>query len=276
MKNYLNSQNYDLLKFAEDHADKYKNANPFPSIYFEDFFDPAFLEEVLNEFPDLSKEDAISFNDPLQKKFAGKGEKSFGPKTREFMYFLNSEPFLNFVNKITGIEETLYGDPYFSGGGLHEIKKGGLLKVHADFNKNPTNGLDRRVNILVYLNKDWKNEYGGDFELWNADMTKCETKIPPRFNTLAMFSTTSDSYHGHPDPLQCPDDRSRKSLALYYYSNGRPESEALAFKQSHNTLFVQRKDSGSDDNAWKENKERKTATQKKIPLLKKVYYKIFG
>ena len=276
MRKYLNSRNNDLLKFAEDHAEKYKNANPFPSIYFEDFFDGEFLQEVLNEFPDLSKEDSISFNDPLQKKFAGRGEKSFGPKTREFMYFLNSEPFLNFVNKITGIEEVLYGDPYFSGGGLHEIKRGGLLKVHADFNKNPTNGLDRRVNILVYLNKDWKTEYGGDFELWNAEMTKCETKIPPRFNTLAMFSTTSDSYHGHPDPLQCPEDRSRKSLALYYYSNGRPESEALAFKESHNTLFVQRKDSENDNDAWKENKERKSVAQKKIPLLKKVFYKIFG
>ncbi|WP_312075188.1 2OG-Fe(II) oxygenase [Chryseobacterium sp.] len=275
MQKYLN-KNIDLQTLPQKYCEKYRNAKPFPSIYFEEFFNPEFLEEVLQEFPDLSKEDAISFNDPLQKKFAGKGEKSFGPKTREFMYFLNSEPFLNFVNKITGIEETLYGDPYFSGGGLHEIKKGGLLKVHADFNKNPTNGLDRRVNILVYLNKDWKEEYGGDFELWNAEMTKCETKIPPKFNTLAMFSTTSNSFHGHPDPLQCPEDRSRKSLALYYYSNGRPEAEAIAFKQSHNTLFVQRKDSGNDTTAWKENEDRKKSNHQKIPFLKKVYYKIFG
>lgn len=274
MKQFLNSHNQDLLQFAEANAEKYKTANPFPSISFDNFFNEDFLNEVLNEFPDLSREDSINFNDPLQKKFAGKGEKSFGPKTRELMYFLNSEPFLNFVNKLTGIDETLYGDPYFSGGGLHEIKKGGLLKVHADFNKNPTNGLDRRVNILVYLNKDWKDEYGGHFELWNSDMSKCETKIAPRFNTLAMFSTTSNSFHGHPDPLNCPEDRSRKSLALYYYSNGRPESEAVAFKESHNTLFVQRKDSAEDTTAWTENKERKQQPQRKS-LLKKVYHKIF-
>ena len=273
MKHILNSHNQDLSKYADENAVKYNTGIPFPSIYFENFFEERFLKEVLKEFPDLSKEDAINFNDPLQKKFAGKGEKSFGPKTRELMYFLNSEPFLNFVNKLTGIEETLYGDPYFSGGGLHEIKRGGLLKVHADFNKNPTNGLDRRVNVLVYLNEDWKEEYGGHFELWNSEMTKCETKISPRFNTLAMFSTTSNSFHGHPDPLNCPENRSRKSLALYYYSNGRPESEAIAFKQSHNTLFVQRKDSTDDTTAWNEKKERNNHPKKSF--IKKVYNKIF-
>ncbi|REC51731.1 MULTISPECIES: 2OG-Fe(II) oxygenase [Chryseobacterium] len=276
MNKFLNSHNQDLLKFAEENSEKYKNGIPFPSISFENFFNPELLEEVLSEFPDLSKQDAISFNDPLQKKFAGKGEKSFGPKTRELMYFLNSEPFLNFVNKVTGINEILYGDPYFSGGGLHEIKRGGLLKVHADFNKNPTTGLDRRVNVLVYLNKEWKDEYGGHFELWNQDMTKCETKIAPKFNTLAMFSTTSNSYHGHPDPLNCPEERSRKSLALYYYSNGRPESEAIAFKENHNTLFVQRKDSHKDTNAWNENEQRKKQhLSPKTSLAKRVFNKIF-
>lgn len=275
MNKFLHSSNQSLTQLASDNAQKYSSAAPFPSISFPNFFNEEFLDEVLAEFPDLSKEDAINFNDPLQKKFAGKGEKSFGPKTRELMYFLNSEPFLNFVNTITGIKETLYGDPYFSGGGLHEIKKGGLLKVHADFNKNPTNGLDRRVNVLVYLNKDWKPEYGGDFELWNGDMSKCETKIAPLFNTLAMFSTTSDSYHGHPDALNCPEDRSRKSLALYYYSNGRPESEEIAFKANHNTLFVPRKDSAEDTTAWTENKERKQQPPK-ISLIKKIYHRIFN
>ena len=101
MKNFLNTYNQDLVKFAEDHQEKYLTANPFPSISFKNFFNEDFMNEVLKEFPDLSKTDALNFNSPLEKKFAGKGEKSFGPKTRELMYFLNSEPFLNFVNKIT-------------------------------------------------------------------------------------------------------------------------------------------------------------------------------
>ena len=78
------------------------------------------------------------------------------------------------------------------GAGQHEIKPGGLLKIHADFNKHNISGLDRRLNVLVYLNKDWKEEYGGHFELWDKDMKHCVKKILPTFNTMAIFSTTSN------------------------------------------------------------------------------------
>jgi hypothetical protein len=100
-------------------------------------------------------------------------------------------------------------------------------------------GLDRRLNVLVYLNKDWKEEYGGHFELWNDKMDTCVKKILPKFNTLALFSTNHISYHGHPDPLNCPEHMSRKSLALYYYTNGRPQHEVQ--NHSHSTLFAERK-----------------------------------
>ena len=270
MNPYLNSHNQDLLAYAKEHKTKYKNANPFPSIYFENFFNPDFLSSVVDEFPDLSKGNNIVYNDPLQKKLAGNGEELFGDKTKLLMHFLNSEPFLNFVKELTGIDETLFGDPYFSGAGLHETKKGGLLKVHADFNKHPINGLDRRVNIIVYLNKDWKDEYGGHFELWDEEMIGCVDKFAPNFNSIAMFSTTSKSYHGLPNPLTCPDGMSRKSLALYYYSYGRPESEAIAFKEGHNSIVVKRKDSNEDASAWNAYDESK----KKKPILKRIYNKI--
>ncbi|MEQ8908107.1 MAG: 2OG-Fe(II) oxygenase [Vicingaceae bacterium] len=162
------------------------------------------------------------------------------------MHALNSEPFLSFLQTITGIDEPLISDPYFIGGGQHEIKKDGFLKIHADFNKHPKLGLDRRINFLVYLNKDWKEEYGGHFELWDKDMKKCEKKILPVFNRLAMFSTTDFSYHGHPDPLNCPEGRSRKSLALYYYSNGRPKSEINQGLEKHTTIFKQRDGAEND------------------------------
>lgn len=102
------------------------------------------------------------------------------------MHFLNSEPFLEFLQILTGIKEPLIGDPYFIGGGQHEIKKGGLLKVPADFNKHQKLDLDRRINLLVYLNKEWKEEYGGNFELWNKDMSKCKKNLP-LFNRIAIF-----------------------------------------------------------------------------------------
>lgn len=270
MNPYLNSHNQDLMAYAKQYKAKYRNANPFPSISFENFFNPKFLSEVLAEFPDLSKGNNIVYNDPLQKKFAGNGEELFGPKTKALMHFLNSEPFLNFVKEITEIDETLFGDPYFSGAGLHEMKREGLLKVHADFNKHPINGLDRRVNFIVYLNKDWKEEYGGHFELWNKELTGCVEKVLPSFNTIAMFSTTSISYHGLPNPITCPEDDSRKSLALYYYSYGRPEAESIAFRDGHNSIFVKRKDSAEDSNAFEAFEEGR----RKKPILERIYKKI--
>ncbi len=155
---------------------------------------------------------------------------------RDVLYFLNSRPMLQFLETLTGIKGIL-PDPYFSGGGLHQIKPGGKLGVHADFNHHDKLNLDRRINVLIYLNKDWKEEYGGHFELWNKDMTAAEVKILPLFNRCAIFSTTSTSYHGHPTPLSCPPDRTRKSIATYYYSNGRPEEEV---GESHSTLFMAR------------------------------------
>lgn len=96
------------------------------------------------------------------------------------------------------------------------------------------------------LNKDWKSEYGGHFELWDKEMTQCVKKVLPSFNTIALFSTTDFSYHGLPDPLQCPENMSRKSLALYYYSNGRPTEEIISGQENHGTLFKARKNSEED------------------------------
>ncbi|HET8827905.1 MAG TPA: 2OG-Fe(II) oxygenase [Pelobium sp.] len=257
MESLLSAQSRDLNQLANQHTARYKNAHPFPSISFDDFFNEDFLTEVLAEFPDLSQKDSISFNDTKQIKLAGKGESNFGTQTKVLMHFLNSEPFLNFLQILTGIDEPLISDPYFFGGGQHEIKKGGLLKVHADFNKHPQLKLDRRINVLVYLNKDWKEEYGGNFELWDKNMEKCEVKILPIFNRMAIFSTTDFSYHGHPDALNCPEDRSRKSLALYYYSNGRPSSEININQEKHNTLFRERKNNDEDVIAFKKSAKQK-------------------
>lgn len=157
---------------------------------------------------------------------------------------MNSQPFLDFLSAITGIENLL-PDSTLAGGGNHEIKPGVFLKVHSDFNKHPVYQLDRRINVLVYLNQDWEEKFGGHFELWNEKMTRCETRILPLFNRVATFSTTSKSYHGHPNALACPEDRSRKSIALYYYTNGRPEHEVQEFLEDHSTIFKARE--GIDD-----------------------------
>jgi hypothetical protein len=240
---FINKTADELKQFGTKKHQEYAKADPFPSIYFDNFFISERLKEILNEFPDLTHQADIRFNDPNQVKLASKGEYRFGPRTKDFMHYMNSQPFLEFLSNLTGIQN-LIPDPFFDGGGCHQIQPGGMLKIHADFNKHPATRLDRRLNVLIYLNEDWQESYGGHFELWDSEMKECRRKILPLFNRMAMFSTTSLSYHGHPNPLTCPPDRTRKSLALYYYTNGRPEEEVLEGIEEHNTIFKYRKDDG--------------------------------
>ena len=237
----------DLMEFASENKSLYKANAPFPSIYFDDFFKPHKLRDVVNELPELGKEkNDIHYANPNENKYASKGEYRFGPKTKALLHYMNSQPFLEFLQELTGIEETLIPDPYFEGGGFHQIKPGGFLKIHVDFHKHKLMQLDRRLNVLVYLNENWDESYGGHFELWEKNMSKCVTKIAPLFNRMAMFSTTGNSYHGHPNVLTCPPDRTRRSLALYYYTNGRPASELNDDQKDRiTTTFVARKGADS-------------------------------
>ena len=272
---YLSDQNQDLLKVARDHHESYCNAQPFPNISFPNFFNPDMLREVLAEFPDLTKGDQLKYDNPNELKLATRGEHLFGPKMKEFMHFMNSQTFLEFLQELTNIEEPLIPDPYFEGGGCHESKAGGFLKIHADFNKNRRTGLDRRLNVLVYLNENWEDSYGGHFELWNRDMTECVTKVRPDFNTMAIFSTTDFSYHGLPDPITCPENMSRRSLALYYYSNGRPLSELSERGADVHTKFVDRKGNKSEAKMRRFNTFVNVVTDVTPPILIKTAKKIF-
>jgi Rps23 Pro-64 3,4-dihydroxylase Tpa1-like proline 4-hydroxylase len=211
----------------------YASAKPFPHVVIDDFFDPQLVDLILEEFPKPKQINWQKFDNAEEIKLASAAEASFGPMTRLFLYHLNSVTFLEFLSGVTGIEN-LISDPHFEGGGLHQIVRGGKLGVHADFNKHRDYGLDRRLNLLLYLNKDWREEYGGGLELWNREMSRCESKVLPIFNRMMIFGTTDFTYHGHPDPLQCPEGMTRKSLALYYFSNGRPSEEVSG---EHSTLF---------------------------------------
>jgi Rps23 Pro-64 3,4-dihydroxylase Tpa1-like proline 4-hydroxylase len=220
----------DLLPTAKV---KYQGALPFPHIVFDNFFDDAVLNKVISEFPEKNDIDWKNYYDGNQVKLANENEINMGVFTRYFLYCLNSSMFLTFLEKLTGIPN-LISDPYFRGGGLHNIPKGGKLGVHIDFNKHQKYNLDRRLNLLIYLNKEWKEEFGGHIELWDQEMTKCVTKVLPIFNRMVIFTTTSTSFHGHPEPLNCPQGKSRKSLALYYYTTGHEDEEVVP---SHSTLF---------------------------------------
>jgi len=225
-----------LLQRAEQLRDQYRSADPFPHIVIDDFFPEAVLDAVLAEFPDPRGIDWARFDRDTENKLASKFEVQLGDRTRQFCWGLNSQVFISFLETLTGIEG-LIPDPHLWGGGLHQIARGGFLKIHADFNRHPRLALDRRLNLLVYLNRDWKEEYGGHLELWTQDMSRCAVRVLPVFNRCVVFSTTDYSYHGHPDPVTCPEGRTRKSVAMYYYSNGRPEDEVTG---EHNTAWKKR------------------------------------
>lgn len=225
-----------LMEKAAALSDAYAKAEPFPHAVIDGLFPEPVLNALLEEFPDPGGLDWKQFDNPNEKKLASKTELQLPNAAREFIWQLNSQAFMHFLETLTGIPG-LIPDPHLFGGGLHQIVPGGMLKVHADFNRQPHLKLDRRINLLVYLNRDWKEEYGGHLQLWDREMKACVKKILPLFNRCVVFSTTDFSYHGHPDPLTCPEGWRRRSVAMYYYSNGRPAEELSG---AHTTLFQAR------------------------------------
>lgn len=157
---------------------------------------------------------------------------------RVFIASLNAPLFLQVLSEITGIEN-LHPDPELHGGGIHAIGRGGYLKLHTDFNWHRGLSMYRRLNLLVYLNESWQDAWKGNIELWSADVRECIFSLPPRIGHALLFETNDISYHGHPDPLECPEGVFRKSIALYYYTPTRPAAD-IRFGKSEMTNFVER------------------------------------
>jgi 2OG-Fe(II) oxygenase superfamily len=227
-----------MLALGDQLAASFQEASPFPHVIVDDVFPGTLLDDVLSEYPEPEDVEWQSFDLPTELKLALADTDRMGPVTRNLLAEFNGQVFVDFLEQLTGIGG-LIPDPHYEGGGLHQIRRDGFLKVHADFNRHNRLPLDRRINVLLYLNHDWPEEYGGHLELWNRTMTGCEQRVLPTFNRMVVFATTDFAYHGHPDPLACPPNRARRSMALYYYTNGRPASEV---SYTHTTLFRARPD----------------------------------
>ncbi len=213
--------------------EQFRSGTPFPHVLFDDLVDPDVLRQVASEFPE---EGWRQYDKPEELKQATEDESKMGPTTRSLLHELNSQPVMQLFSAVTGIDGLLC-DPYLRGGGLHQIQRDGFLKIHNDFSTNPDIKLDRRLNLIIYLNEEWDDSYGGHFEMWDRSMSGCLKKVAPRFGTALLFATTDHSPHGHPEPLTCPPERSRRSLALYYYTNGRPDGEV---DTAHHTQWFER------------------------------------
>jgi hypothetical protein len=200
---------------------RYSQAKPYEHVIIPNFFETSFAEALFQQFPKDSEPDWYEYNSPIERK---KAKNRFA--THQFLIeslyqdVLVNETFLSFMRELTGIDNLL-ADEWRHGQGAHIHGNNGILQLHLDYMIHPISKKERRINLLIYLSKNWKDEYNGHLELWNKDCTQCEQKILPQFNQAVIFNTCDISYHGLPRPIQCPPDQFRQSLAIYYVSSPR-------------------------------------------------------
>lgn len=229
----------DLLKPTREKLDTlakstFLDAKPFPHIVLDDFLQQDLAHQLLAAFPSVDAELWQSYKHENSKKLACTNINRIPSPINQVLKELNSPAFLAALERLTGIDDLL-PDLDYVGGGLHLITQGGFLKVHADFNVHHQNPMwDRRLNLLIYLNEPWEEAWGGHLELWDSEMKTCNHRILPQFNRAVVFNTSSDSLHGHPSPLNCPPERARRSLAVYYYTLRK---EAASWDEAHSTLY---------------------------------------
>ncbi len=223
-------------------ASQYQSAQPYNHICIDNFLPVEVLDRVLSDLTVLNDVGAAdSFNRDQERLKSSYIPERLPTYTKNLFYALNSKPFLLFLEDMTGIGG-LIPDPYFIGAGIHRTLNGGHLDIHADFNLHPHLKVERRLNVLIYLNRGWQEEWGGSFEVWDKQMTKKEASFVPTFNRMVCFSTASDTFHGNPEPVNSPTGEPRLSIALYYYTATWDDT-----RKSHTTLFKPRP--GSKDKA---------------------------
>lgn len=202
-------------------ARQYQLNRPCPHILLREFLDMDTAIAMALEFPLAASDAWTQYKHANENKMGMSKRKLFPPVLGAVTDELNSPEFVAWISQVTGIPG-LMADPILEGGGLHQSGPGGYLNVHTDFSMHHFHQKwHRRVNLILYLNPDWSEEWGGSIELWERSekkMTRCAVKYPPMLNHALIFTTDQRSLHGFPDPLTCPPGESRKSLALYYYT----------------------------------------------------------
>jgi hypothetical protein len=215
------------------YAEKYQSAQPYHHICIDNFLPMEVIEGVRSDLASLP--DAEHSFDAAQERFKSQYSPDRLPEySRHLFQAFNSRAFILFLEEMTGIKG-LIPDPYFIGAGIHKTLTGGHLDIHADFNVHKQMRVERRLNVLIYLNPEWKEEYGGSFEIWDKAMTAKMASFVPIQNRMVCFSTASDTFHGNPEPVNHPDGVPRQSIALYYYTATWDSSRV-----AHSTLFKPR------------------------------------
>lgn len=236
---YFDSKRLERLLLDNRGSEQFRQATPFPHVVIDDFLPQEVIARLIDEFPGEDDIEWVAWGpgrtSPLPKaklnKLGQSDERRFPPFIRHFMAQLLSASFVEFVEGLSGIKGLIV-DPTHSGCGLHSTGHGGRLMIHTDVNRHPHSRttLHQVLNLILYLNEDWKDEYNGHLELWTRDR-KPGKKVLPCANRAILFETSTRSYHGHPQPLNCPPGRRRNSIAVYYYCFDRPPTDEYAGMQ---------------------------------------------
>ncbi|HTV97838.1 MAG TPA: 2OG-Fe(II) oxygenase [Steroidobacteraceae bacterium] len=232
--NLINDLNRDALKQA------IRTAKPFPHFCIDNFLDPDFAESIYRSFPSFhdAQKMGTEFNRVNERgKIQVTDPAKFPEPIARLNRLLASQEFLDYMSDLMGIAN-LIADADLIGGGIHETNSGGRLDVHVDFNYIESKRLYRRLNILLYFNKDWRSEYGGYLDIWDSTVTRCYGRFAPRFNRACGFATSEISFHGV-TPLTCPAHIMRRSFATYYYTKEAPDNWS---GNVHSTIFKARPD----------------------------------
>lgn len=210
------------------------SAKPFEHVIIDEFFNTKFAEQLEQNFPSENNINWCQYNNPIEKKFALNNFENL--ELYNYLFnILQNDKFIMLMSEICEIAD-LEKDPYLHGAGLHFHKRHGKLDMHLDYNIHPISGKERRINLIIYLNKNWLEKYKGDLQLWNSEFTNVQKKIYPIFNRAVIFKTSDISYHGIPDPIECEDNMKRKSIAIYYVSSPRKDCKNIRYKAEFRPL----------------------------------------
>jgi len=229
-----------VLADAQAYREAFASADPFPHVVIDDFFAPAVAASLLAAFPAFERGNAVGDDGRLGGKSTLERVRALGPAYQQLDELIQGAPFLRLIGEITGIDDLLY-DPWYLGGGTHENRHGMSLDPHVDFNYHPSERWHRRLNLIVYLNPEWDEAWGGNLELFRDphEDRRPTRSVAPRFNRCVIFETSERSWHAF-DRITLPAGRealTRRSVALYFYSKDRPAEQTAP---RHTTYYVKR------------------------------------
>lgn len=239
--------NNELGTLAKSLASKIANAKssqdyfstPFQHVVIDNFLTSEIANQLLNGFPKADDPCWQKSNDEgieIKARTNWQSEFDIPDSLSGVIRVFNSAPVLRAMGEVLNIPK-LMSDPYYSGGGLNLSEKGGLLDIHVDGNYHDASGLNRRVNLLYYLNPNWSESWGGEFGIYDNDGERLVKAVAPIFNRCVIFDTHDKSYHGLPNPINFPANDPRRSILLYYYTVAqRPSSQTIEAKP-HSALW---------------------------------------